>query len=48
MEVKFVNHLIDIGLIDKKTEKLILSLYYQKSNNFKSNKFIFLNKLFFL
>ena len=41
MEIKFVQHLIEIGFIDNKTEKQLLSLYYEKSKMLKSNKYIF-------
>ena len=41
MEVKFINHLIENGIIDYKTGNHILSLYYEKSPNYKTNKMIF-------
>ena len=41
MEVKFINHLIENGIIDNKTGNQILSLYYEKCPNFKTSKFIF-------
>ena len=42
METKFTKHLFEIGLIDKKTESQIISLYRENYYKYsKSNKIIF-------
>ena len=41
MEEKFVKYLIEIGIIDIKTENQILTLYREKNSYFKINNFKF-------